>query len=245
MQTTRLPELGPWLGRLCAAPAVGPGRAVALDDVRLALATATLDLAGAARDFADGDRAAAVSALRARDWRAAWNTAVATAAERTRAVLGSAFAAAAAESRYPAGRLRQLQVTPDELAAITARLGAGGAAFEAQLARLDELAGAASAAGPGGEAAFARWWTGVTDAARALDSAWQSVEEAAEQEVARWQPEVARVRAWRRPRWLLWLLSAVVLGVAVWLGLMLGGYIPVPGWFRPVAEWWWTAVTFA
>jgi hypothetical protein len=244
IDSSRLPELGPWLGRLCALPA-GPARRVPLEDVRIALASATLDLAGAARDFADGDRAAAVSAFRARDWRSAWTTAVSTAAERTRAVLGEAFAAAAAESRFPSRRLRDLQVTPTELGAITARLGARGASFEAHLAQLDELAGPASAAGPAGEAAFARWWTGVTDAARALDSSWHAVEEAADAEVERWQGEVNRVRAWRRPRWVLWLVSALVLAVASWLGLMLGGYVAVPGWFLPVAEWWWTVVTFA
>lgn len=245
MGATRLPELGPWLGRLCAAPAPLPGRKVPLDDVRIALATATLDLAGAARDFADGDRAAAVSALRARDWRAAWNTAVATAAERTRAVVGDIFAAAAAESRLPARQLRKLQVTPTELGAITARLGAGSGDFEARLARLDELAGPASAGGDAGEAAFAAWWSGVTDAARALDSAWHGVEEAAEAEVQRWGGEFRRVLHWRRPRWPLWLGSALLLAVLSWLGLMLGGYVPVPGWFQPVANWWWSVVTFA
>lgn len=241
----RLPELGPWLGRLCASPHAMPGRRVPLDDVRLALATATLDLAGAARDFADGDRAAAVSALRAREWRAAWNTAVATAAERTRAVLAEAFAAAAAESRLPARQLRRLQVTPAELGAITARLGASGTGFEARLARLDELATPAAAAGVQGDGAFAAWWAGVTDVARALDGAWHGVEEAAEAEVARWNGEVSRVRAWRRPGWPLWLASAAVLGVLAWLGLMLGGYVTVPAWLKPFADWWWAVVTVA
>lgn len=244
MGTTRLPELGPSLGRLCAASAP-TAREVPLDDVRIGLATATLDLAGAARDFADGDRASAVSALRARDWRAAWHTALATAAERTRAVLEEALERAAAESRFPPRRLRRLQVTPEELAAITARLGAGDGAFEAQLARLDALAGPAAAAGPAGEAAFAAWWTAVTDAARALEGAWHSAAEAAEAEVARWQGEVERVRSWHRPRWLAWAISAACLALAVWAGLMLGGYLPVPDWFRPAAEWWWTTVTFA
>lgn len=243
--TARLPELGPWLGRLCAAPHAMPGRRVPLDDVRISLATSTLDLAGAARDFADGDRAAAVSALRARDWRAAWNTAVATAAERTRSVLAAAFAAAAAESRLPARKLRRLQVTPTELGTITARLGASGAAFEARLARLDELAGPAAAAGSAGEEGFAAWWVAVTDAARALDNAWHGVEEAAEAEVARWGGEVSRVRAWRRPAWVPWLVSAVVLGLLAWLGLTLGGYLLVPAWLKPFADWWWAVVTIA
>jgi hypothetical protein len=241
---TRLPELGPWLGRLCAPPLVdSPGR-VPLEDVRLALASASLDLAGAARDFADGDRAAAVSALRAREWRSAWTTAVATAAERVRALLNEAFTRAATESRYPARRLRQQLVSADELAALTQRLAARGAPFEAALVRLEALAAPAAAAGPAGEAAFAEWWTAVTDAARALDASWHALTEAADDEVVRWQGEVARVRAWRRPRWPLWMISALVLAGAGWLGLVLGGYLAVPGWLRPMAEWWWTTVTF-
>jgi hypothetical protein len=47
------------------------------------------------------------------------------------------------------------------------------------------------------------------------------------------------VRSWRRPTWPLWLVTALVLAAAIWLGLVLGGYIPVPDPLRGLAEWWW------
>ena len=59
--TATLPELGPWLGRLCnGAAATRSGHFVSLDDIRLALATGVLDLAGAARGFSPDDHAAIV-----------------------------------------------------------------------------------------------------------------------------------------------------------------------------------------
>ncbi len=242
---TRLPELGPWLGRLAAPPSPQSQGTVPLDDIRLTLATATLDLAGAARDFADGDRAAAVSALRARDWREAWDRAVAEAATRVKTVIDERLAAAAAESRHPRRKLVRAQVSETERAAIAARLGAGAIPFENAINRLDELAGPASRGGPEGEAGFSAWWDGVTDAARRLDTAWSSLADAADAEVARWEGEVARIRQWHRPRWPLWLLTVGILAIATWLGLVLGGYLAVPGWLRPFAEWWWRTVTFA
>lgn len=239
MNGTRLPELGPWLGRLAAPPAPPAPGAVPLDDIRLALATDTLDLAGAARDFADGERPAAVSALRSRDWRAAWDRAVSGAAGRVKEAIDERLDRAAAESRYPARALARLKVREGEQAAIAARLGAGAIPFEQALARLDELSSPATRGGVEGEAAFAAWWEGVTEAARRLDAAWASLAERANAEVQRWQGEVETVRQWHRPWWPLWLLTAVVLGLAVWLGLILGGYLAVPGWLKPFANWWW------
>ena len=58
---TSLPELGPYLGRLCALADPGK-RWVPLDDIRLDLATGVLDLASAARDFGD-DRGAVVGGV--------------------------------------------------------------------------------------------------------------------------------------------------------------------------------------
>jgi len=51
---------------------------------------------------------------------------------------------------------------------------------------------------------------------------------------------VRRVQAWRLPRWPLWLLTALVLGGAVYLGLVLGGYVRVPPALAGLAEFWWT-----
>ena len=47
------------------------------------------------------------------------------------------------------------------------------------------------------------------------------------------------MRAWRRPTWPLWLLTAVVAGAATYLGLVLGGYLPVPPPLEGLAAFWW------
>jgi hypothetical protein len=235
-----LPELGPHLGRLCAL--VEPTRRwAALDDIRLDLATEVLELASAARGFGD-DRAAVVGALRRHEWLAQWDRALDRAAERTVQAIDGAFSAAAAESRLPARRLAALRVTTEERDAITARLGAGAAPFVSALDRMDQLAAPAARSGAAGEAAFAAWWDAVVEAARKLEAAWGSLEQAALAEEARWVPEVETVRTWRRPTWPLWLVSALVFALAAWVGLVLGGYVPAPTWFRPFAEFWWARV---
>ena len=48
-----------------------------------------------------------------------------------------------------------------------------------------------------------------------------------------------RVRRWRRPRWPLWLITVVVVGAAAYVGLVLGGYLPVPAALDGLAQWWW------
>ena len=242
-----LPELGPWLGRLCNAGAAGKvlHHFVPLDDIRLALATGVLDLAGAARGFSGDDHAAIVGSLHARSWRQLWEKALGGATRRTADAINAGFTSAAAESRFPKRRLARLQVNEAELAAMTARLGAGAIPFEASLSRLEELAHAAGASGPRSEAAFGRWSDGLAAAARQLESAWMALEEAVDREGARWQGEIEKVRQWTRPRWPLWVITGVLLAAAAWLGLVLGGFLQVPAWLLPFAEFWWTRLPFA
>jgi hypothetical protein len=247
--TATLPELGPWLGRLCnantSASSTNARRFAPLDDIRLALATGVLDLAGAARGFSADDHAAIVGSLHARSWRQLWDKALADASARTAGAINAGFASAAAESRFPGRRLGRLQVAPGELAAITARLGAGAIPLEAVLKRLEELAGPAGASGPVGGAAFGRWADALAAAGRQLESAWLALEEAVEREGVRWQGEIGAVRRWTRPRWPLWIITAILLIAAAWLGLVLGGYLLVPRWLLPFAEFWWTRFPFA
>ncbi len=204
-----------------------------------------LDLAGAARGFSGDDHAAIVGSLHARSWRQLWEKSLASASRRTADVINAGFASAAAESRFPKRRLARLQVSAAELDAMTARFGAGAIPFEAALTRLEELAGAAGSSGPRSEAAFGRWSDGLAAAARQLESAWMALEEAVDREGARWQGEIEKVRRWTRPRWPLWVISGVLLAVAAWLGLVLGGFLTVPAWLLPFAEFWWTRLPFA
>lgn len=237
-----VPELGPSLGRLCDPP--GRHRTgedwVDLEDVRVELATAVFELAGAAREFAAaGDRASAVSSLNRVALLGAWERAVGEAAGRLCRAIDARLAAAADAARMPRRRRRSLPLTEADRRAIAARLGAGGLPFLQSLEALEATVPAASADGARGEAGLADWQDALLAAARRLESAWLALESAARREQGVWSPEIARVLAWRRPTWPLWVVTAVVLAAAAYLGLVLGGYLAVPGPLRGLAEWWW------
>lgn len=237
-----VPELGPSLGRLCDRP--GRHRRadgwVDLEDIRVGLATAVFELGGAAREFAAaGDRAAAVTSLNRVALLGAWERAVGEAAGRLSRAIDVRLAAAADAARIPRRRRRSLPLTEADRRAIAARLGAGGLPFLQSLEALEATVPAASAPGARGEAALAEWQDALLAAARRLESAWLELEAAARREQEVWSPEIARVLGWRRPAWPLWLITAVVLAAAIYLGLGLGGYLAVPGPLRALAEWWW------
>ncbi len=238
--TWQVPELGPSLGRLGdPPPGVGAGPlGTPLDDIRIRLVTGLFELAGAARAFGTaGDPDGAVTTLSRAAWLALWEKAVAASAERVAATINARFEAAGVESRYPGARLRGEMITLDDTRAIGARLGAGGGPFVAALDELERTARGASAQ-PSGERSEA-WRGSLATAARRLEAAWLALEEAAAAEQRRWQVEIERVRAWYLPRWPLWLLTAGVLAAAAYLGLVLGGYLPVHPALEGFAEFWW------
>lgn len=229
-----VPELGPSLGRLVVPPVEGAEGPLGarLDDIRLRLVTGVFELAGAARSFgATGDPESAVGSLNRVALLGLFEKAVGTAAERLTATVNAQLRAAAVESRYPAARLRRLLLGPDDTRAIAARLGAGGAAYVGALDTLEQVARARPAP--------REWQEALLAAARRLESAWLALEESAEAEQRRWQIEVMRVRDWRRPGWPLWLATAIVLALAGYLGLLIGGYLPVPDPLAGFTQWWW------
>src|SRR2546421_738440 len=66
--------------------------------------------------------------------------------------------------------------------------------------------------------------------ARRLEAAWLALESEVEAEQGRWAPEIDAIAAWRPALWpvfVFWIPLAVLL---VWLGLILGGYVPAPQW---------------
>ena len=240
--TWEVPQLGPSLGRLTdpAQPVAGP-LGVRLDDIRLKLVTGVFERAGAARSFAAaGDPVGAAASLNRFAWLALWEQAVAAAAERIAATVNARLEEAAAESRYPRRKLSRVVLTPADTRAIAARLGGGGAPFVAALDELERAAHGISSGAAGERAVAAAWRAALTAAARRLEAAWLALEESAVREQLRWQADVQRVQVWRLPRWPLWLLTALVLGAALYLGLVLGGYVRVPPMLEGLAELWWS-----
>lgn len=229
---TTVPELGPAVGRLAEHPtATGARDDLRLEDLRLELITRIFELAGTSRRLAEaGNLTGAMQSLDRASWLAAWEHAVATAAARLTETINAGYARAAAESRFPATRLRHLLLTPDDTRALTARLGSGGSDL---VAALDGLEHRGAADWPARSAA-------LSAATRRLESAWLALERAAASEHTRWQAEIAHVRRWRRPTWPLWVATAAGLGLATYLGLVLGGYRPVPPVLQGLADFWWT-----
>ena len=239
--TWLVPELGPSLGRLVDPPPTPAGALlVPLDDIRLALVSGVFDLAAAGRSFAaSGDPQGAVASLGRVAWLHLWEKAVATAAARIAGEANARLRDAAAESRFPARRLHALLPGDEEVRAIGARIGSGGGPFVAALDALEH-----SGYGSGTRArevmGLRGWQEALTAAARRLESAWMALEAAALEEQEHWAGEIGLVRTWRRPTWPLWLITAVVVGAAAYVGLVLGGYLPVPPMLHDVAAFWWS-----
>jgi hypothetical protein len=211
-----------------------------LDNIRLELATGIFELAADARSWSSaGDRQAAVDELGRAGWLAAWDAAVRAAGELVSRLIDARIQEAAIESRIPRRKLRRLFLSDAEKRAIAARLGRGGFAFEEALAPVDREGSRLREAGVLDRAAFDRWNLALTGAARHLEAAWLSLEEAADEEWHRWSPLVESVRAWHRPRWILWLISAGVIALLVYVGLVVGGYLQGPKFLEGFADWWW------
>jgi hypothetical protein len=239
-----VPELGPSLGRLTDPPEIAPDRGmleIGFEDIRLDLATRIFDVAGAARSFAaTGDRQGAIASLGRVVWIDLWERSVAAAARRIADAVNAQLRDAAAESHLPEGRLTELLLNEEDVRAIGSRLGSGGADFVSALDALEQTVPAASAPGARGRMAQEEWQLALAAAARRLESAWLALSATAKTEQHRWRAEIELVRSWQRPRWPLWMVTVVVLLIVTYLGLVLGGYLPLPGFLRALANLWWS-----
>jgi hypothetical protein len=232
------------LGHLPDPPAIPTEQgelAVDLEAVRLDLVTRLFDVAGAARAFAaSGDRQGAVASLGRVAWLDLWERTVAAAAQRIADAANAQLHAAASESRLPPRRLITFLLTSEDVRAIASRLGSGGAGFVSALDALEQTVPAAAAAGSRGRLGQEEWQLALATTARRLEAAWLTLTSSARAEQERWKREIDRVRKWRRPTWPLWLVTVVVLLLVTYLGLVLGGYLPVPDPLRGLAEFWWS-----
>ena len=229
-----VPELGPSLGRVIV-PRRHREPWVVLDDVREELATRVLECAGAAR--AAAVRQDGVGVLRAASramWLGAWEPAVRRVAERVAERIDRDIALAARRVRMPRRARRSRRLSGAEKRAIAARLATGGGPFVAALDALDAAAARARDAHAPAPAADAAWREALLAAARRLEAAWLAVEAVVEEEAARWAPEIADAARWRPPLWPLVALWMPVAALLLWLGLLVGGYLPAPA---EVARW--------
>ena len=221
-----IPELGPLLGSLVEPPD-HTGEPAALDPTRLAMVDAVFARAAQARrHLAQGDEPAARAALGGSAWLEIWDTAAARSAATLIERIERRLREAAGYSRLPAKRLAAQLPSAEDRAVLTAKLDAAGMGLEAAAPAL---------AAPGEE-----WDQAARRAAGELEQAWQRLIRTAEDEMAMWDRRIEEIRSWRRP-WLPLLVGGgLALGLGAWLGLVLGGYLPVPGPLRPLAEWVWS-----
>jgi hypothetical protein len=226
----RVPEMAPALGRLIV-PRRSEPLWIPLDDIADDLATRVIELGGEARRLAEsGTPDRILDALGRSAWLAAWEHAVRRTAERAASALDDAIARAARRVRMPEREWRRLLLSLGERRAITARFGSGAERFVAALDALTAAAARVREASVLDKEAHLEWQEALRTAARRLEAAWLALEEELGFEAKRWEPEIERVEAWRPSLWrvlVLWVPLAVVL---VWLGLVLGGYLPAPLW---------------
>lgn len=223
---TAVPELGPMLGRLAAGWPDRAGGFAGLDAVRLDLVSALFDAAGSARArLAAGDPGGAAGALGPAAWLEAWERAVGAAGGAVSSEIARRLREAAAVSRFPAARLSAALPGEEDRRILQARLSAAGIGFE------EAVSGLTSGRLP--------WEEALRHAAGELESSWERLAIAAQRELTVWDTRAAAIRDWKRPWTPLVVAGVLALAFAGWLGLVLGGYLPAPGWFRPVAEWVW------
>lgn len=239
-----IPELGSALGRVAVLPALARPAVPAwpgLEGIRFGLAAAVIDLVADARAWsAAGDGDAAVETLAPAAWSAAWEAAVRDVANHIAADLDARLLAAAQEARMFKRRRRRLMVTEQERRALTGRLASAGVVMAEPLDRLKDWGERLRETSGHDRAIRQQWGRALVMVAQRLESAWLGLEEVARREAARWQPVIERVRVWRRPMWPVWVLTTLLIGVAIYLGLVLGGYLPTPPFLRGFTDGWWS-----
>ncbi len=226
----RVPELGPSMGKLVSGTERQTGW-IPLDTIRYRLATRIIDNTGEARRLAaDEERASALEAVGRVAWQEAWDEAVATVAQ---ALLERIEKHLDAEARAVGMSLKQrdkLKLGESDRRALTARLGSAGASLMPALDEIDRSAGHAAKATGSEPDVMEKWQETLKLAARRLEAAWLALEQAVDKEKERWMVVADQVAGWCKPLWPVYVVGIVCGGLALWLGLVFGGYVDPPLW---------------
>lgn len=226
----RVPELGPSLGKLVSGTERRAGW-IPLDSFRYQLATRIIDSTCQARRLAASEeRASALEAVGRGAWQEAWDEAVGGIAEALVDRVARHLEAEAQAVGMSRRRRAKLTVVDSDRSALIARLGSAGANLIPALDALERDAAKAVEATGLERDAVERWQGDLKLAARRLEAAWIALEQAVDKEGERWMGVADRVAAWRKPLWPVYTVGIVAMGVAVWLGLIFGGYLDPPAW---------------
>ncbi len=233
----RVPEFGPTLSKLTVESS-SPDP-VGRDAVRMQLITRLFESAGDCRRLASqNDREAALGCLSREAWLFLWEEAIV----QLSTALGDYAAARIAEQarvvRLPRRLRLRLEVTDEDRRAISSRLGASGSDL---VNVLDDVATASASvvdATADHEGALAAWQESQLRAARRLEEAWFSVEKTMRAEIAYWDDAARQVGQWKKSPLPVILFLCFGSVVALWLGLIMGGYTEPPRWFAAL----WAAV---
>ena len=230
----RVPELGPSLGKLVTGTGRDP-EGLSLTAIRYQLVTKMIERAGEARRLSvNEERSAAIFAVSPVFWLTAWEETVnAVAALILDRVTVQIQREADRVDMPPAVRQQHLPA-PADRRALAARLGSAGAGLVRVLDELEHRGAAALSATALDRPALEAWHDALRAAARRLEDAWLLLEDRVEVEVARWDPVLKQVARWRKPLTPVFIVGAVGLVLAIWLGLTLGGFIPAPALMRPL-----------
>jgi len=193
-----------------------------------------MEQAGEARRLAANDEhSSALAALDRAAWREAWDEALATVADTLTERVSAQLDAEGRAVKMTKRRRAKLQLDEAARWTIAARLGATGAALAPVLDAIDQAASALEANRHEPDA-MEKWQEAQKLTARRLEAAWLALELAVEQEATRWLGVMDEVARWRKPFWPVAVVGLVALGLAVWLGLIFGGYIDAPSWLARI-----------
>ncbi len=228
--TVRIPELGPSLGKLITGTGRVPG-GVDLDDVRVQLATRIIEAAGESRRLiAASEHSAALEAIGPGVWQAAWEEAVTSVAERLVVRVDAHLDAEARAVRMPRRLRGRFHFNVGERRTLATRLGGHGAPLVSALDALEVLAVKTMTPAGLGRGAEEAWQDALRLASRRLEAAWLGLEDGVDHEVTRWRALGGDIARWRKSLWPVIGLGVLATAGAVWLGLVLGGYVESPGW---------------
>jgi hypothetical protein len=218
-----VPELGPLLGRLLTPAEPAPD--ALLDELRLELLTTLFAAAGRARTAARQEGTAAARAQLAHAvWLDTFRQTARSAASGTADLIDRRIRDAARVSRMPDRRLAHHLLTPADRETLLHRMTSAGIPLERTPPPED--------AEP--------WAEGLRRSAAALEASWERVVRFVGEELVRGDAVARAVSQWCRSSAPLWILTGALLLLALYLGLVVGGYLPAPGPLASLRALWWS-----